>query len=240
MGIQPLHDTKRITEMSSERGEIDLAEVKKQVSAVYLEPLQKPTLAQTCVRFANPVYHYKKLKEDIAAFKTAFKNRNKPVDGNFAGPTNILALVGGYAAQRYFDNVYVGLFATILLGILITTSAYQALWWTSTKTMYTGRKVGFWDHFNAVQRDLWPVHFHGIRVALTLLLITAPIHTGGVAVFHTLAPKLANVFPAAVVLFVVDIIFIQGPFLRSMGDCFERQARVLADRYFGERNTASA
>lgn len=201
-------------------------------------------------QFINPAYHFAKLKEDIAAFRLALRNRGQVILrtdfdhmrdlfrgkllGCFflSGPTSFFALGLGYLIQRYYDNVFVGIIATIALGILFTTGAYQLLWWADTASLYRdSENRGFRSHFLAVQRDLWPVHSHGIGVALTLLLITAPIHTGGVAVLHTIAPKFAAVFPAGVVLFIVDLVFIQGPFLRSMGNCFERQAKVLAARY---------
>lgn len=115
--------------------------------------------------------------------------------------------------------------------MVVTSVVFQIVWWIDNKKLYAHLPTSF-DKLKELERDLWPVHWTGIRTGLILGLMSSFWVVGiVVAAFQLLAPKLAEIIPMNLFLVITEAIVIQGPFLRIMGDFFDRHSKRLAAKY---------
>jgi len=196
----------------------------------------------------NPKYHVHRAIEDVRMMRHAFKTRStlgktahdyESLQQLFrgklfscffmSGPSGILAAVMAYGVQRFFKSPWMGLLATFLFAFVVTTIAYQMIWFADNRVLYR-RKRGFQKLF-ALERDLWPIHFVGVRTGLIFLFLVTPINGVIIGAIEFASKQFAEWFPVPVIAFLVDVAVVQGPFLRIMGDAFERHSHVLAERY---------
>lgn len=199
--------------------------------------------------FLNPAYHIRQFVEDMRLMRKALLDRKafetdhdmeslaKVFRGRLfsaffiTGSSGLIAAALAYAIQRYFDNPWIGLFATILFGIVVTSLAYQIFWFIDNKGLYQKNGHQTIGSLVEMQRDLWPVHFMGIKTGLTFLILTTPVNGLIIGLIEFFNRKFAAVLPVPVIMYVVDLILVQGAFLRLMGDFFDRYSKVLAKKY---------
>lgn len=146
-----------------------------------------------------------------------------------SGPSGIVAATLAYGVQRSFRSPWMGLLATFILAFVVTTIAYQLIWLLDNKILY--RQKSFFQKLKALERDLWPVHWCGMRAGLAFLPIVGSINAVVIGLMQFASPRFAEVFPVPVIVFLVDIAMVQAPFMRIMGDFFDRHSYTLARTY---------
>lgn len=199
-------------------------------------------------RYLNPVYHLRRLREDLLSMWTALRLHRQ--DGNLTqeelatlfrgkllacffmgGPTIWIGFSLAYWLQLKTQNPFVGQYATPAINLVITTLAFQFVWWIGNREMYRVEYPVLRDRFRAFQRDLLPVHWNGFRIGMTFNLISWPtvsLILFGIQAFNHRA---AVHIPAQAVQQAFDATFINTTFMRLMGDFFERWSHVLAERH---------
>ena len=214
--------------------------------------------SKSVIRYANPVYYYKKLKEDLGAFYRAVRNRKEfsltldraaledafrgKLFGCFflSGAFSFVGIAIGGALQVLTRKPSVGLFATIVLVSLICTAGYQLIWWLDNKKLYLATRDTPWGRFMELQRDLIPVHLVGFKLALIFGFLTIPINVLIIVVASAINESIAPYLPMPVLVFLIDFILVQQPLMRLMGDAFERHSKVLADKYTARLSVVSS
>lgn len=203
-------------------------------------------------RYLDPRYHLRTIVQDIRAFGRAVQGRRhfgRHLDrqaladafrgklfGSFflSGGFSFLGFVLGAIIQGITGNPWIGLFATILIGHLTSTAAFQAVWWLDNHQLYRETCHTRWGRFMELQRDLWPIHSAGFRMALAFGMLTLPLNSGILFALTTFAPAAATLIPAGLWVIGIDLLVVNGTFVRIMGDLFERYSFVLADKYRAE------
>jgi hypothetical protein len=215
----------------------------------YNSAVTKPLLKRI-LNFLNPRYHFQRLREDLILMRKAlalrkslnYEDHDISLESLFrgklfstfmlSGPFGLLSIPIGYWAQISAKDNFIGFFLTMFLVAFFATAAYQVIWWHDNKHLYRRVFKSPFDRFRAMQRDLWPVHWTGIRVGGGLAFITTMWVAGIViGLLKLLVPVGAEKIPTNVLVLILDAIFVQGPFLRIMGDFFERHGHKLAARY---------
>lgn len=201
------------------------------------------------LEFLNPAYHLRKLREELGLVQRSWRMRKEldfakhdvtlqqlfrgklfsifMMSGPFGG---LVALPVGYWFQRLTSNGFVGLFSTIAVVLVVTTTMYQVFWWHDNRILYQGIAHGY-AKFAEMQRDLWPVHWFGIRTGFVMGFLGNIIATFIVGLVQANWPRAIEVVPMGTFAFILDVILVQGPFLRVMGDYFDKHSHVLAAKY---------
>lgn len=199
-------------------------------------------------RYLNPLYHLRKLREDLISMWTAlrlYRRSGKLTTEELAtsfrgkllacfflgGPTIWIGFATAYWLQRKYQNPFIGQYATHAINLVITTLAFQFIWWVGNREMYRSENPTLAGRFRAFQRDLLPVHGNGIRIGMTFNLISWPIVSLILWGIQTLNHRAAVDIPAQAVQQAFDATFINTTFMRLMGDFFERWSVVLAERH---------
>jgi hypothetical protein len=201
--------------------------------------------------FLNPVYHIRRLMEDLTLMKQAFKSRKslgaagahdkeslqqlfrgKLFSAFFmSGPSGLLAAALAYTIQRLFDSHWIGLLATFVFALVITSIAYQIVWYIDNRILYDRDSKGKLHGILELQKDMWPIHLVGLKTGAFFFFVVGPINAAILGAFELMNRDFAKWFPVPVVVFLVDIAIVQGPFLRIMGDFFEKHSFRLAEKY---------
>lgn len=148
-----------------------------------------------------------------------------------SGPFALLASGFAYWLQRATDNEWIGLIATVLFIATLTNIAYQGIWWAENKAIYRRRGHLGWDGWVEMQRDLWPVHFFGLKTGFTFAILTLPLSAVVLGIATLASKSFAKNIPVPIIVLAIDAMLVQGPFLRLMGDFFDRHSKVLAKKY---------
>lgn len=198
--------------------------------------------------YLNPVYHFRRLKEDLALMLHAFREigamaiphdivelqrllRGRLFTAFFlCGPFGMVGAALGYAWQRQSQNPWFGWLGTIVFTMILTAIAYQAIWLLTNRALYA--EMGLGRKLKSLQVDLWPVHWFGIRTGGAFALLASPINAAIIGALQFFSASLARELPIPVLVLLVDWIVVQGTFMRLMGDFFDRHSTVLADRHF--------
>ncbi len=208
--------------------------------------LRLPTLRQigdAFRRYANPLYHLRKLREDLGAMWHALRlhlDGRVPDETSLAkafrgklmacfwlsGPTSWIGWSLSYYLQRRFENPLLGQYSVPAINMVVTTFAYQVFWWLGNRELYRGE-----GGFRRFERDLLPVHGNGIRIGMSFNLVTWPLTSLLLLGIQFLNQRAAVAIPAVAVQQAVDAIFVNTTFMRLMGDFFERWSVVLASRH---------
>lgn len=199
-------------------------------------------------RYLNPLYHLRRLREDLLSMWTALRlhRRDGSLSGEelatsfrgkllacffMSGPTIWIGFATAYYLQRKYQNPWIGQYATHAINLVITTLAFQFIWWVGNREMYRAEQPTLRGRFRAFQRDLLPVHGNGIRIGMTFNLISWPIVSLILLGIHALNRRASVDIPAQAVQQAFDATFINTTFMRLMGDFFERWSLVLAERH---------
>lgn len=200
-------------------------------------------------RYLNPLYHLRQAREDLRASRHALRNyrfdavrhdqgmlartmRGK-LFGTFfvAGIFNLSGVITGTAAQAATQNPWVGLFTTIIVASIVSTTAYQIVWAMTNRDLYHRFFRSRWQRFVAIERDLLPIQLTGFKFALAFGLISVPLTSLLIIVLEPISPYLVRIIPMGVVVATLDAILVSGTFVRIMGDLFEVHSVRLANKY---------
>ncbi|MGV3615494.1 MAG: hypothetical protein ACO1SV_09195 [Fimbriimonas sp.] len=201
-------------------------------------------------RYANPLYHLRKLREDLHAMWHALRThrqvgertltqaelaesfRGKMMACFFmAGPTSWIGIGLAYWLQRKFENPWLGQYAVHPINMVITTAAYQLFWWFGNRDVYRAESPTGGGQFRAMERDLLPLHWGGIRIGMTFNLFTWPLTSLILYGIHLWNQRAAVGIPAQFVQQAVDACLVHPTFTRLMGDFFERWSNELGRRH---------
>jgi len=206
------------------------------------------TVRSYLATYGNPVYHVRKMREDLAAAAHALKiwrlSRLEDDPAAFAnavrgklfatfvvaGAVSTLALPLGAFAQAATNSAWAGLFWTIGIGHVLANGAFQVIWYGANRDLYA-EVVGSRHRFMALQHDLMPIQWGGLKIAGVLTAIALPLNALGVVALETFAPHLIRVLPIGLLALVFDALLFNSQFVRAMGNLFERHSRRLTARY---------
>jgi hypothetical protein len=195
-------------------------------------------------RYANPLYHLRKLREDVMATWNAVRNlghspktaeelaesfRGKLLGCFYlAGGLSWIGVAISYHLQLLYKNPFVGQYSEGLINMVLCSAGFQVIWVRINQGLYRG---SLRKRFLDLERDLLPVHWTGIRNGLVLDLIARPTVSLIIFIIQRIDPQLALVIPAAIIQVVFGAIFVQTNYMRLIGDFIERWSRVLAERH---------
>lgn len=199
--------------------------------------------------YTNPLYHCRRMGEDLAAAYHALRNWNyttirgdeaklaKAFRGKlfaaffFSGAFMIVAVALGVKTQFDTNNRYLGVFATMGYSMVLTTAAYQVFWAIANLDFYRFTSPNPWSRFLQLERDLWPVHRRALQMALVVAFVIVPINLGIAWAVGWLPAHIADYVPMGVIVAIVNVILIDSTVIRAMGDQFDAHSRVLAAQY---------
>ena len=217
--------------------------------------MNEPSPLSAVKNFANPAYHWRKIKEDFNAAKSgisvwhlgtlrsnaeAFANAAR---GKFfatfvlAGFCAALALPLGHSVQVAAKNYYAGMAAVIIIGHGLANIAFQIIWAWSNSDLYKSHRGV--QKFLAIQRDLLPMQWKGLKIATVLTLIALPIVALITWLFQRFLPNLVEIVPMGALMALIDIMLFNSHFVRLMGNLYEQYSHTLAKKYCVSADTAS-
>lgn len=200
--------------------------------------------------YLNPKYHLRRISEDLSLMRQAMLTRrvlSQPHSREdlqqmfrgklfscffLSGPFSFVAVAIASYLQYLTRSAWVGLFSTIFLIMLITLIAYQFFWWIDNRRIYMESGSFGRAEFMAMQRDLWPVHWFGMRTGLTFAAVGVPINGAIIGLADLVARNVSRNLPMPIIVIVIDAIVVQGTFVRIMGDFYDRYSHRLAERHF--------
>jgi hypothetical protein len=174
------------------------------------------------------------LRGDEAILTRAFRGRlfaTFLLSGMFGVFGPILGTVNQYVTKNPTEGFLVGLLIANLFG----TIGFQIIWWLAHQRMYRARQLGMWQRFLALERDLLPLQWDGLRFTALFLLVTVPIMLGLIHLLESLAAPVATVIPFPVIGVVVEMVVIHSSLVRVMGDLFEKHAARIGRSFQSER-----
>jgi hypothetical protein len=212
--------------------------------------------AQGVVAYARlllqPSYHLKRIIEDLRAARHALAQWDldclrsdegalaQAIRGRMFATFLLSGLFGvfgpilGTANQYVTKNPYEGFFVGLIVANLFGSIGYQIIWWVAHQKMYRARKGTGVGRFLALERDLLPLQWDGLRYTALFLLITAPIMLALIAVIHHFAAPLAQVIPFPVIMVAVETVVVHSSLVRVMGDLFEKHAARVSHDYLSD------
>jgi hypothetical protein len=206
--------------------------------------------------WVNPAYHYRKIKEDLGAAKQGLKVwnldslRSDPVRFATAargkmfatfvlsGACSAPALPIGMGAQAATNNAWIGMGVTILLGHTIANIAFQIIWAVTNRNLYRSHG-NFVARLVAMEKDLLPLQWEVIKIATYWTAVAMPLNAVIALAIEKGLPNLIRVVPIGPFMAILDALIFNGPFVRMMGNLYERYSKVLAQRYTGQEVTES-
>lgn len=205
---------------------------------------------ETIRQFGNPLYHFRRFLEDLDASRKALVLRRQILRGEITdvpwnvifrgklfgvffatGWTSLLGVGLGYSLQLATRSQWIGLYVTPVLIYIVTAVAYQVGWFLDNQAIYNRLPGDAWERFRRFQSDLLPVHLTALKFAIGFNLLNLLAGTLIVGLITWASKAFAQVFPASLTTMVIEAVFIAGPFVRIMGDFFDRYSFVLADQY---------
>ena len=200
--------------------------------------------------FCNPIYHFRRFKEDLAVSKAALEKRKKLIAGEadhadlpdifrgklmgvffLTGWTNLIGIALGYAAQKAYQSEWVGLYATPVLCYLVTAVAFQIGWWVDNRRIYRQTHKDPAHRFWELQKDMLPVHRASLPMAVMFGFANLIVATPILFAISLLNPDLSKEIPAGLLIMIGEFLFIGGAFVRIMGDFFDKYSLRLAMKY---------
>lgn len=199
-------------------------------------------------RYASPKYHVRRFIEDLKSTRAALKmwQLDRAADesalrvairgklfgtylagGMFAGTGAPVA----YAVQIATGNAFLGIVIGMIWANMIGLLAFQTIWSVTNRTFYERRVGGFVDRWRAMLRDLWPMQWKSIKIAVGLNCVLLPIAKLVVIAFEHFFPSAVRFIPIPFLVTLTEAFLINSTLLRLMGDLFDRHSRALAARY---------
>jgi len=193
--------------------------------------------------WANPAYHFRKIREDLYAAKkglqiwhlgTLLDDRDKfamTARGKFfatfviAGACASVAFPIGWAAQAASNSFWIGMAVTILAGHAAANLSFLLIWMFTNKDLYKNRS-GL-----AVYDDILPLLWRGIKVATWLTIIALPLNGIIVKGLETFAANAIRFLPTSAFMAMLDALLFNSTYVRLMGNLYEKYSGELADKY---------
>jgi len=196
-------------------------------------------------RWANPVYHFRKIREDLiaalhgikvwhlgklkhdeAAFNTAARGK---MFATFvmSGAFSTVALPIGAAAQAATSSAQVGFAATVGVGHGVALVAYHIIWLITNRDLYKGSA----NPFIEAEKDLLPLQWGMLKVGAIFTAIAFPLNWFIVEIIHRYLSSMERYLPMSVIMVIFDVLIFNAQFVRIIGNLFERSALVLARRH---------
>lgn len=200
--------------------------------------------------FLNPAYHVRRIKEDLAATKSALAKRHQLLTGEIStadlpeifrgklmgvlfatGWTNLVGLGLAYWIQKATSNPWFALFGTPVTCYISTAIGFQIGWWLDNRDIYRKTHADPAHRFWELERDLLPVHKASLPMAVvfsfTSLFIGAPV----LFVIQLINANFARELPAPMLVMIAEFLFVGSAFVRFMGDFFDKYSYKLAIKY---------
>jgi hypothetical protein len=210
---------------------------------------QKRSTKQYLREFLRPAYHIKRFIEDLKAARHALQNRRiesllddrKSLAEAFRGRlfatyllSGVFGALGpltGLVTQYVTESPYLGFFVGLLLANLFATIAFQAIWALAHQRIYAceTRKWSRW--IVNLERDILPIQWDGFRLALLVIIVTAPVMVGAIWLIESANEEAAKVIPFPIIGPMIEMVVIHSSLVRIMGDLFERHSWRMADRH---------
>lgn len=206
----------------------------------------------------KPSYHLRKIVDDLKSAKHALAARDldsirqdeealaRAFRGRMfatfllSGAFGMFGPLLGTAFQYSTGNPTEGFLLGLLIANVFGTLGYQIIWYAAHRKMYHARAKTFGARFMALERDLLPLQWDGLRYTLLFLLLTVPIMLLIIKGFEWLAAPAAKVIPFAVLGPMIEMVVIHSSLVRVMGDLFERHSHRVAHRYWSETHSDKA
>jgi hypothetical protein len=193
--------------------------------------------------WANPMYHVRKMREDLSAAKHGLKIWHlgtllddqekfaKAARGKFfatfviAGACAAIAFPIGWAAQAASNSFWIGMGVTILAGHTAANLSFLTIWNFTNKDLYRHRGPF------AVFEDMLPLLWRGIKVAAFLTVIALPLNGIIVKGLETFAANAIRFLPTSAFMAMLDALLFNSTYVRLMGNLYEKYANELAAKY---------
>lgn len=237
--------------MSEPERKDDAVRVEEDLIALADEARLDKDIGAYLKRFLRPGYHLKKIREDFRASKHALENRDlerlrshplsfaKAIRGRLfaayfmVGPFGMLGLIGG--AWFQYTTTLPGkgtltYLVTILLGNICATIGFQIIWTFFHRSFYWSGASPM-QGFLAMQRDLLPLQWRGLKLFVTAIVVLAPLFLLALAAIDTWFPAFTAVVPVGLVSFALEFVFVHASLVRLMGDLFERESLRIAHHH---------
>lgn len=137
----------------------------------------------------------------------------------------------GYGIQIATGSVKFGFVSGVLLANLFGLIAFQVIWSFSNRGFYERRFGGRSHRWAAQFRDLWPMQWRSVKIALFMNIFLIPLGWVVSMLLEWLLPQASRYIPLGFVMSASEAVFIQTTTLRLLGDLFEKHARVMAAHY---------
>ena len=228
----------------------------------HFSPEEGPTdWKRLLLNFVNPAYHWKRLKEDLKVSRKALENRRAIQNGELQGHplpeifrgklfgvffatgwTNLVGFGLGYLTQLYIFSQsatlkpyahWVGLYISPLYCFIITAIAYQLGWWLDNKQIYLKHASDPAHQFQHLERDMIPIHLTALKFAVGFGIFNVLFGSILNRVLELIAGSFAQLFPSVIFIMLAEFLFVAGPFVRIMGDFFDKYSYTLATRHRG-------
>ena len=199
--------------------------------------------------YTNPLYYLRKLVEDLRSARHAIVNwnmlemRDKPDElakafrGKFlavfflAGPFAVVAMAISTVVQFQTRDPFLGLILFLALTQILCTIAFQVLWMIANARLYMNDYKSWWPRIKHNVLDVFPAQWTGFQAWLVIYLVAIPLNTLIIFLLKWTVPDIAHYVPMGPVAGLIDVLLFQPPFIRAMGDIFEKHSHVLARRY---------
>lgn len=204
------------------------------------------------LKLLSPRYHWHRFKEDLRASRYALRKldfaeirRNRDslatlFRGRFfacfwlAGSLfGVFGAVIGTGVQVATANPLLALFVTFVGTNLLGTVGLQVVWKTAHWNLYKAQSKSFWGRIVLLERDLLPMQWKGFLVVCVFFVLMLPLNFG-IAKVLELHEGLSRFVPMGILAPALDLLIINSPLVRIMGDLFEQQGKRLADHYVHE------
>ena len=179
------------------------------------------------------VYQARKLslpREDRVALAQTFRGR---LFSCFflSGPFALVGVFMGTVTQYVFHSADIGLNSTLPWIMFLTTLAFQIFWWMHNRRLYLSHYPNRLTAIWALQKDLFRVHITGIAFGTAFASVGFALTKLMIVLIGHFFPKVIDWIPMNVLFFILDFILVQGPYLRVMGELFDKQSKKLSEKY---------
>lgn len=199
--------------------------------------------------FSNPAYHYRKVKQDLAALNLARKVmyrdvRNDPKEfskmlygrmtacAGFSEAIDIVSPVLGLVVQVATGNPWIGLGVSWVAGYALCVAAFQGAWFLVNRDLYGSNYPSLWKQVVEMEKDVWPMHKQAARVAIPLFSVTTALNGAAIqSAVMSVGKEATRLIPFGPVLAGVKFVMSQMIFLRAMGNFNKDYAENLVGKY---------
>jgi hypothetical protein len=215
------------------------------------------TFLQKVARLYNPQYQWKRIREDFHSATTALRHWHfdhshefSVLANSFRGKMFAAFFISGlmvwpgvllsWWVQAKTENTFLGIATMLLFTQISCTIGYQLLWYVSNRELYRKKYESPKERFLGLERDMLPVQWQGFKMVMPVVSVTYPVVATLTHWIATMVPGAIKFLPAGALSFLIEFLLISTPFMRAMGDLFDRHGKKLAAKYVEATNLPSA